>query len=119
MLEPGSAAPLVFAFNRWLARDMDDGDMCRELPAIRPGKPIPQGKLSIYMLLWLDNIKTRSHLQKKLYNVNTMTEKLTSTSVMVIICSHVLLRERFSPCILLLVTLYVSSAKVRGSSCDG
>ncbi|WAR22969.1 LOXH1-like protein [Mya arenaria] len=35
MSEPGSETPLVFSFNRWLARDMDDGDMCRELPAIR------------------------------------------------------------------------------------
>ncbi|XP_052774352.1 lipoxygenase homology domain-containing protein 1-like isoform X2 [Mya arenaria] len=42
MSEPGSETPLVFSFNRWLARDMDDGDMCRELPAIRVGKPIPQ-----------------------------------------------------------------------------
>jgi hypothetical protein len=32
---------MVLSYNRWLARDMDDGDLCRELPVIRTGKPIP------------------------------------------------------------------------------
>lgn len=44
---------MVFSFNRWLARDMDDGDLCRELPVIRTGKPIPMGMLIYHHYLSL------------------------------------------------------------------
>lgn len=29
---------LIFKFNRWLSRDKDDGDIMRELPALRPNE---------------------------------------------------------------------------------
>ncbi|KAH3831729.1 hypothetical protein DPMN_104999, partial [Dreissena polymorpha] len=41
LTDPRSKVPMVFSFNRWLARDLDDGDMCRELPVMRVGKHIP------------------------------------------------------------------------------
>ena len=36
---------LVFPFRRWLSRDEDDGEICRELPAIRPQQAILPGKI--------------------------------------------------------------------------
>ena len=41
MTDTGTKEKMVFSFNRWLSRDMDDGDMVRELPVVRTGKPIP------------------------------------------------------------------------------
>ena len=31
---------LIFTCRRWLARDEDDGEICRELPAVRRGEPV-------------------------------------------------------------------------------
>lgn len=34
---------LTFTCHRWLARDEDDGEISRELPAVRQGEPILPG----------------------------------------------------------------------------
>ncbi|KAL4236114.1 hypothetical protein ACF0H5_004500 [Mactra antiquata] len=41
MKDETSNKEYMFSFNRWLARDMDDGDLCRELPVSCAGKTIP------------------------------------------------------------------------------
>ena len=46
MTDTGTKEKMVFSFNRWLSRDMDDGDMVRELPVVRTGKPIPMCKIT-------------------------------------------------------------------------
>ena len=50
MTDTWTKEKMVFSFNRWLSRDMDDGDMVRELPVVRTGKPIPICKLTGCML---------------------------------------------------------------------
>ena len=36
---------LVFECRRWLSEDQDDRELCRELPALRPGEPVLPGKV--------------------------------------------------------------------------
>ncbi|RDD41325.1 Lipoxygenase homology domain-containing protein 1 [Trichoplax sp. H2] len=41
---------LMFKFNRWLSRDKDDGDITRELPALRPNEiPLPVIRYHVYV----------------------------------------------------------------------
>ena len=42
MTDINTKKEMVFSFNRWLSRELDDGDMVRELPVSMPGKePLP------------------------------------------------------------------------------
>ena len=45
MTDTSTSDKFVFNFNRWLSRELDDGDMVRELPVIVPGKEPLQGKM--------------------------------------------------------------------------
>ena len=41
MIDIHSEEQLVFRFDRWLSRDHDHGEICREVPAVRAGKAVP------------------------------------------------------------------------------
>ena len=41
-----SGEDLVFYLDRWLAKDQDDGQICREMPAVRKGTAALPGILS-------------------------------------------------------------------------
>ena len=43
---------MIFNFNRWLSRELDDGDMVRELPVASPGKPPLNSELNSIMILF-------------------------------------------------------------------
>ena len=43
MVDVHAEEALSFQCGRWLSRDEDDGEICRELPAVRPGRPTPEG----------------------------------------------------------------------------
>ena len=45
MTDTATNEKFVFNFNRWLSRELDDGDMVRELPVIVSGKEPLQGKI--------------------------------------------------------------------------
>ena len=44
MLDLNSKEQLRFQFNRWLSRQQEDGEIMRELPAIRPGQEVLPGR---------------------------------------------------------------------------
>ena len=39
---------LEFPCNRWMSREEDDGEICRELPVMKDGEQVYPGKKSIY-----------------------------------------------------------------------
>ena len=43
MTDVHTGEELKFYVNRWLAEDEEDGSLCRELPAARPGEAIMPG----------------------------------------------------------------------------
>ena len=43
MQDMNTKETLKFKMNRWLSRHHDDGDIMREMPAVRPGQPVLQG----------------------------------------------------------------------------
>lgn len=43
MKDRATGQTLVFVFDRWFSRDMDDHDLVRELPALKDNKPVSQG----------------------------------------------------------------------------
>ena len=40
MRDMDTAEELLFRCQRWLSRDEDDGEICRELPALRDDLPV-------------------------------------------------------------------------------
>lgn len=46
MVDTDTSEELVFYLDRWLALDLDDGQICREMPVIRKGTPGLPGKYS-------------------------------------------------------------------------
>ena len=38
LIDSSTKEETIFIFNRWLSRELDDGDMVRELPVSSPGK---------------------------------------------------------------------------------
>ena len=53
---------LVFPCHRWLSRDEDDGEICRELPAVRPREPILPGLLHCFLYTYNSLIFLRQSL---------------------------------------------------------
>ena len=54
MQDKATGHTLVFAFDRWFSRDMDDHDLVRELPAVKDNKPVSKGgsvSLAVYVFL--------------------------------------------------------------------
>ena len=47
MKDEDTEEELIFKCKRWLSRDEDDHEICRELPAIRPGEQVLPGKQSV------------------------------------------------------------------------
>ena len=48
MQDMNSKETLKFKYNRWLSRKQDDGEIMRELPAIRPSQQVLPGMLLTY-----------------------------------------------------------------------
>lgn len=46
MMDKDTNEELIFTVKRWLARDEDDHEICRELPVVRRGDPNLPGKSS-------------------------------------------------------------------------
>lgn len=40
MQDVDTGEELIFSCQRWLSRDEDDGEICRELPVVRNGTPV-------------------------------------------------------------------------------
>lgn len=54
---------LTFTCRRWLARDEDDFEICRELPAVRKGEPILPGCRARVPGLWTERMLYRMILR--------------------------------------------------------
>ena len=45
MQDAHTGEELIFKCQRWLSRDEEDGEICRELPAVRDAEPILPSEL--------------------------------------------------------------------------
>ena len=61
MLDVHTQEQLVFPCHKWLSRDEDDGEICRELPATRQREPVLPGAVLTDICIRIFKIDYNKH----------------------------------------------------------